>query len=136
LKRWTKDHRFSADITPGRGVEYFFLDYSLVPHIYYDPREESPPEGYGGRWFLRLLPASFDNGGLIAIIPIDNGGFLKRMTIVSPHISTTYLTIQDALLCHPLFMATYAVTHGDELSGVSKKHGGGRTNESRTRLLN
>jgi hypothetical protein len=75
----------------------------------------------------------FANGGLIAILPNDNGGFLKRMAIASPGICTTFLSVEDALVCHPLFMATHALTGVDLLVGASKRHGGGRTNESSVR---
>jgi hypothetical protein len=59
IKSWTKNHRFGAGSIPGRGVNYFFLDYFWVPHIYYDPHEERNEEGYGGRWFSHLLPGFF-----------------------------------------------------------------------------
>jgi hypothetical protein len=133
MKSWTTNHRFGAGSIPGRGVNYFFLDYFWLPPIYYDPHDERNDEGYGGRWFSHILPGFFAHGGLIAILPNDYGGFLKRMATASPGICTTFLSVEDALVCHPLFMATHALTCDDLLVGASNRHGGARTNESSVR---
>ena len=132
-KSWKRDHRFGVDSIPGRGVRYFFLDYYWLPHIYYDAREHQNVHGYGGRWFSDLLPAFFLNGGLIAILPNDNGGFLMRMHASSPDIAIMLLTSEEALLYHPLYLATHTLTRDGALEGVGENCGRYRTNESSVR---
>ena len=132
-RSWRTDHRFGVDSLPGRGVRFFFLDYYWLPHIYYDEHENKNAHGYGGRWFSHLLPAFFLSGGLIAILPNDNGGFLMRMHASNPGIAILLLTPEEALLYHPLYMATQSLTHDGVLEGVGENCGRYRTNESSVR---
>jgi hypothetical protein len=44
-----------------------------------------------------------------------------------------FLSVEEALVCHPLFVATHALTTDDLFVGTSIRHGGGRTNESSVR---
>ena len=131
-KSWRQDHRYGADSIPGPGARYFLLDYNWVPHIYYD-KGENNVNGYGGLWFSDILPIYFRGGGLVAILPNDNGGFLMRMHSSNPEIAIRLLTSAEALLCHPLYMATQTLTQDGELTGVGAGHGRYRTNESSVR---
>jgi hypothetical protein len=126
-KNWDRDHRFGQESIPGRGARYFFLDYFWLPQVYYEDAYHE--HGYGGKWFSCHIPDFFRNGGLIALLPNDNGGLLMKMHAKSPKSSMILLTCGDALSCHPLYLATHKITQNGDLEGVGEGHGRYCTNE-------
>ena len=129
--RRCRDGKVDPDTIIGRGVTIFILDYYWLPQIYYE--QNNHPNGYGGGWFAKLIPFFFQEGGIIAVLPNDKFGMLRAMhaaAVVDGGVTegVKWLTKKDALLCHPLYMATESITVDGALRGAGLSHGGGRTN--------
>jgi hypothetical protein len=94
-----------------RMVNVAILDWFWLPKIYYE--KFNGCNGYGNLWGKLLIPKFFEDGGIVAILPVDKTGLMARMmTVDLPQnnvVGTHFMSLDETALHHPFWVSTSTV---------------------------